>query len=96
MLQTSSLTKGKESSLSDYLSIGRGKKDRSMCLARSKRKNPRQKIELVSPISFSTTISVCNCLLWIIMSSSLRGARGVMVIIVANGHGDTNSNPGRY
>ena len=23
------------------------------------------------------------------------GARGVMVIVVANGHGDTSSNPGR-
>ena len=25
----------------------------------------------------------------------LTGARGVIVIIVGNGHGDTNSNPGR-
>ena len=24
-----------------------------------------------------------------------RGARGVMVIVVGNGHGDTSSNPGR-
>ena len=24
-----------------------------------------------------------------------RGARGVIVIVVGNGHGDTNSNPGR-
>ena len=27
---------------------------------------------------------------------SLGGARGVMVIVVGNGHGDTSSNPGRY
>ena len=27
--------------------------------------------------------------------SSFRGARGVMVIVVENGHGDTSSNPGR-
>ena len=26
----------------------------------------------------------------------LAGARGEMVIIVGNGHGDTSSNPGRY
>ena len=26
---------------------------------------------------------------------SIGGARGVMVIIVENGHGDTSSNPGR-
>ena len=25
----------------------------------------------------------------------LNGARGVMVIVVGNGHGDTSSNPGR-
>ena len=25
----------------------------------------------------------------------LEGARGVMVIVVGNGHGDTSSNPGR-
>ena len=25
----------------------------------------------------------------------IGGARGVMVIIVGNGHGDTSSNPGR-
>ena len=24
-----------------------------------------------------------------------RGARGVMIIVVGNGHGDTSSNPGR-
>ena len=28
-------------------------------------------------------------------SDSLGGARGVMVIVVGNGHGDTSSNPGR-
>ena len=27
--------------------------------------------------------------------SNLGGARGVMVIVVGNGHGDTSSNPGR-
>ena len=26
---------------------------------------------------------------------SIGGARGVMVIVVGNGHGDTSSNPGR-
>ena len=29
------------------------------------------------------------------MSILLGGARGVMVIVVGNGHGDTSSNPGR-
>ena len=28
-------------------------------------------------------------------NNSLEGARGVMVIVVRNGHGDTSSNPGR-
>ena len=28
-------------------------------------------------------------------SSNIGGARGVMVIVVGNGHGDTSSNPGR-
>ena len=27
--------------------------------------------------------------------STKRGARGVMVIVVGNGHGDSSSNPGR-
>ena len=30
-----------------------------------------------------------------ILSISKGGARGVMVIVVGNGHGDTSSNPGR-
>ena len=29
------------------------------------------------------------------MKGFFGGARGVMVIIVGNGHGDTSSNPGR-
>ena len=28
-------------------------------------------------------------------SAMCRGTRGVMVIVVGNGHGDTSSNPGR-
>ena len=34
---------------------------------------------------------------WIILNRiiSVRGACGVMVIVVGNGHGDTSSNPGR-
>ena len=28
--------------------------------------------------------------------STIVGARGVVVIVVGNGHGDTSSNPGRY
>ena len=28
--------------------------------------------------------------------NGLEGARGVMVIVVGNGHGDTSSNPGQY
>ena len=28
-------------------------------------------------------------------SQKLGGARGVMVIVLGNGHGDTSSNPGR-
>ena len=27
--------------------------------------------------------------------NNLKSARGVMVIVVGNGHGDTSSNPGR-
>ena len=30
-----------------------------------------------------------------VSAQSKRGARGVMVIVVGNGHGDTSSNPGR-
>ena len=30
-----------------------------------------------------------------LLSESSGGARGVMVIVVGNGHGDTSSNPGR-
>ena len=29
------------------------------------------------------------------ITMTLGGARGVMVIVVGNGHGDTSSNPGR-
>ena len=31
----------------------------------------------------------------IIFNNNFGGARGVMVIVVENGHGDTSSNPGR-
>ena len=34
-------------------------------------------------------LTVCSNLL------SLGGARGVIVIVVGNGHGDTSSNPGQ-
>ena len=30
-----------------------------------------------------------------VMVTIFEGARGVMVIVVGNGHGDTSSNPGR-
>ena len=30
-----------------------------------------------------------------IIPTIIGGARGVMVIVVGNGHGDTSSNPGR-
>ena len=30
-----------------------------------------------------------------ILNKSCKGARGVMVIVVGNGHNDTSSNPGR-
>ena len=30
-----------------------------------------------------------------IISAHLGGVRGVMVIVIGNGHGDTSSNPGR-
>ena len=32
---------------------------------------------------------------WMLISLQCGGARGVMVIVVGNGHGDTSSNPGR-
>ena len=41
---------------------------------------------------FITTDSSLNVLQ--IMINTIRGARGVMVIIVENGHSDTCSNPG--
>ena len=35
-------------------------------------------------------------IVWVLcISPFLGGARGVMVIIIGNGHGDTSSNPGR-
>ena len=34
-------------------------------------------------------------LLFPILVDMFGGARGVMVIVVGNGHGDTSSNPGR-
>ena len=40
-----------------------------------------------------------SCFLWrcfrLVLSRNSGGARGVMVIIVENGHDDTSSNPGR-
>ena len=46
---------------------------------------------------FVSRIITCsnNCLLRIIIISNQGGARGVMVIVVGNGHGDTSSNPRR-
>ena len=32
---------------------------------------------------------------WLGDNNETGGARGVMVIVVENGHGDTSSNPGR-
>ena len=32
---------------------------------------------------------------WMETINKKRGARGVMVIVVGNGHGDMNSNPGQ-
>ena len=46
-------------------------------------------LQLISPLPFVIIISsssTCN---------SNRGARGVMVIIVGNGHDDMSSNPGQ-
>ena len=40
---------------------------------------------ILSPVSL--TIKCTNCI--------SAGARGVMVIVVGNEHGDTSSNPGR-
>ena len=34
-------------------------------------------------------------MLLFIISNIVGGARGVVVIVVGNGHGDTSSNPGR-
>ena len=47
-----------------------------------KRKLPHPEFDLVSPITFPAIITVTI------------SARGVMVIVVGNGHGDTSSNPG--
>ena len=43
-------------------------------------------------------VCVCVCVLpykVIITKILTGGARGVMVIVIGNGHGDTSSNPGR-
>ena len=41
-----------------------------------------------------THICVCVCVVFL-FEDIMRDARGVMVIVVRNGHGDTSSNPGR-
>ena len=38
---------------------------------------------------------IVTCIFHIFITSNLGGARGVMVIVVGNGHGDTRTNPGR-
>ena len=44
----------------------------------------------------SSLFGVFNCgLLVKEVAATSGGARGVMVIVVGNGHGDTSSNPGR-
>ena len=46
-----------------------------------------RRFNLVSPQTFVLKIVINNLF--------LGGARGVMAIVVGNGHGDTSSNPGR-
>ena len=48
------------------------------------------------------TFKMCTYANWIVLNRTfdwykmdLGGTRGVMVIVVGNGHGDTSSNPGR-
>ena len=61
---------------------------RSSCLA------PDQDIRLYLniPVEFVYLILQDRC--WVVHKAFVR-ARGVMVIVVGNGHGDTSSNPGR-
>ena len=40
-------------------------------------------------------LGIIIILIKIINNNHCGGARGVMVIVVGNGHGDTSSNPGR-
>ena len=40
----------------------------------------------------SRCVQICSAALTL----SYGGARGVVVIVVGNGHGDMSSNPGRY
>ena len=41
-------------------------------------------------------LSGCSCLkIDLVSYPAVGGARGIMVIVAGNGHGDTNSNPGR-
>ena len=40
--------------------------------------------------------SVLFGLIWFHFMAHMGGARGVMVMVVGNEHGDTSSNPGRY
>ena len=39
-------------------------------------------------------VFVCVCVCVCVHKQDLGGARGVMVILAGNGHGDTSSNPG--
>ena len=49
----------------------------------------RRKWEIYNEKIYKRAQSVHN------LKVTLGGARGVMVIVVGNGHGDTSSNPGR-
>ena len=46
-------------------------------------------------MTIGTIVTIVIGDLGTITKGLLGGARGVMVIVVGNGHGDTGSNPGR-
>ena len=49
----------------------------------------------LSKFSCSCIIYIYSCIDIMYIKNKVRGARGVIVIVVGNGHSDMSSNPGR-
>ncbi len=52
-------------------------------------------MDLVIDVYEGLLLGTWNHITVCIYISIIGGARGIMVIVVGNGHGDTSSNPGR-